>query len=237
MHVDLSAVSVRFGRAVILHEITCTFEPGRIVVLVGANGAGKSTLLDCLSGFLPVSAGRIRVDGAATRTRQRVRLAARLHQRTVLPETIRCGDFLRLAANPAAGTWMLSRRNPHVEADVGTRSISPLLEAGRIAPESPIANLSGGQRRLVALAAVLLTGKPMFLLDEPFAGISPGIEAVVRSAIRAHAAGRIVLVAEHDLDAVERLADEVLVLQNGRIRDTLKGQPLDRARLVPHFTR
>lgn len=228
---SVDTVSVRFGAVTVLHHLTCRFPTDRICALVGANGAGKSTLLDCLSGFVPASTGQISWAGQATSAKRRAKLAARLHQRTVLPELLTCGDLLYLAAAPRAATWLLSRWR----RDAKLNPIGLLLAVGRVPLDATISELSGGQQRLVALAAVLLTCKPVLLLDEPFAGISSAIEGEVRSVIRAHAKGRVVVIAEHALDVVERLADDVIVLQSGRVSDVVSGHSIDRARLVPQF--
>jgi ABC-type multidrug transport system ATPase subunit len=232
---NLEDISVGFGPVTVLRGVTCYLAEGRVYALIGANGAGKSTLLDCLSGFLPTSAGEIRFGGSVTSRRSRLRLAARLHQRTVVPEPLSCADFLRVAAEPRSATWLLGRWRTEAATDVKLDPVRPLLEAGRIPLTAVLSELSGGQRRLVALSAVLLTQKPVLLLDEPFAGISSGIESVVRSVIRHHAAGRVVVVAEHGLDVVERLSDDVIILQGGRISDVRSSRAIDRTSLVPHF--
>ncbi|MCT8972295.1 heme ABC exporter ATP-binding protein CcmA [Microbaculum marinisediminis] len=175
---------VRGGREV-FSGLGFAVDAGELLVLRGPNGAGKSSLLRLVAGLVPVSAGRLRLDGAA----EDVPVGEYAHYVGHL-------DALKPALTVAEnlGFWagMLGRR----KADTGTA----LAEVGLAAlADFPAGILSAGQRRRLALARLIACERPLWLLDEPTTAIDAQARARLFDLIRAHlAGGGLALVATHD---------------------------------------
>lgn len=182
--------------------------PGRITALVGPNGAGKSTLLDAVAGALgPI--GDVRVDD-----RSIGRLPA--HRRGIghLPQRAALFSHMDVRANVAFGPRAQGARGP-----TARRIAQEMLErvgAAQLARRRP-RELSGGQAQRVALARVLAPGPAVMLLDEPFAALDAEVATQLRSLLARQLEGRTALMATHDLLDVLALADDIAVLEGGRL--------------------
>ena len=204
----LRAVSLRVGRA----ETVC---------LVGRNGAGKTTTLDSAMGLLPVRSGTVRLDG-----RDLSRAAA--HQRAragigYAPED--CGIFpdLTVAENLELARWLAPRRTDAAggPGDERARALFPELEA--LAARRGL-NLSGGQKKMVAIARALTLGPSVLLLDEPFEGLAPVVVTRFIEAARAiKSMGVSLLIAESNLATATRIADRLYAIDRGEI--IFEGEP------------
>ena len=208
--------------------VSLDIDPGRITGLIGPNGAGKSTLLAVLAGTLPVSAGRILMDGqevtrlpAYRRARRGLvrtfQLSSEFAQLTVL-------ENLLVAAPGHPGDSLLGalRGTPYWWADelrlVG-RARELLARFRMSAAESEYAgNLSGGQKRLVEIMRALMLMPRVLLLDEPMAGVHPSIVGEIASFLETlREDGLAILMVEHELSMVERLCDPVIVMAQGQV--------------------
>lgn len=203
----------RGGRAV-LHDVDLSFEPGVLICLCGPNGAGKSSLIGLCAGDLAPSSGRVDLHGVSPSSCPPDELAL---LRAVMPQTpaldhpFVVADVIALGA-PA--TPMAARQRVLDEFD--RRDLLP-----RIYTE-----LSGGERRLVQLARILLqaeraTGlgyQPWLLLDEPVSQLDLGRSHQVMTALRARAErGLGIVTVMHDLELASRHAERLLVMGNGRV--------------------
>ncbi|GAA3248087.1 thiol reductant ABC exporter subunit CydD [Dactylosporangium siamense] len=213
---SVSAGTVRFEAVAVRHAgrstaslppFTATVEPGELVALTGPSGCGKSTALAVLLGFAAPTSGRVTVGGQDLATvdpdawRQRV---AWLPQRPWL-STGTIADNIRLGA---PGTTDAAVRAAAEQA--GALAFIDALPDGlstRLGDDG--AGLSAGQRQRIALARVFLRDAPLVLLDEPTANLDASTEAGILAAIRAHAAGRTVIMAAHRPSLVA-LADRVI---------------------------
>jgi ABC-type branched-subunit amino acid transport system ATPase component len=226
----LTARDVRraFGGVVAVDSVSLDVRKGEIVGLVGPNGAGKSTLMSILGGATPASGGRIAFHGADITGWAQHKIAAhglvRTHQLasefadlTVLENLLvaaptQRGERFRAAIVPRR--WWRSEEEALVAA---ARVV--LEEFGLLSKANDLAGtLSGGQKRLLELMRVLMVEPKMILLDEPMAGINPGFIKTVEEClltIRAH--GVDLLIAEHELDVIERMCDRVIVMAQGHI--------------------
>ena len=219
---ELKAVSKRFGGVVATHEVTLEVAHGEVHALIGPNGAGKTTLVGLISGALGVDRGEIRFLGAdITRAKQHERVRAglaRSYQITSLFKRSSVLDNLALAVQARSGSSFSFWRPVAGEAALfdEARSI-----AGQIGLEKRIeataGNLAHGEQRALEVGLALATAPKLVLLDEPMAGMGPEesqrmIELIGRVRSRA-----TVLLVEHDMDAVFRLADRITVLVNGRV--------------------
>ncbi|WP_430437320.1 thiol reductant ABC exporter subunit CydC [Oceanibaculum nanhaiense] len=193
----LDAVSFRYapGRHPVLNGITDNIQPGECVALVGPSGSGKSTLLGLVAGMHMPSSGRILIGGQSLDTIAEPdlrRTVGLLGQRTELFRDSIAGN-LRLARPDAdeAALWQALRR---AGLDQAIRRLPRGLET--VLGDEGI-GLSGGERRRLALARLILIDPVIWLLDEPTEGLDRALAAAVLDDILAAAAGKIVLLATH----------------------------------------
>ncbi|MBP7063218.1 ABC transporter ATP-binding protein [Ferrovibrio sp.] len=221
-------ISVRFGHFQALNNVSLDLPPGQTLALIGPNGAGKTTLINALSGRVAMAAGRIQLGDADISSMPVHRRAAaglgRSFQIINIFEQMTVLENLRLAAQPrgfrrqpfwrSVAAWpFLAERARQVAAEVG-------LEAEL---DLPVAMLSHGKQRAVELGLALMTEPSVLLLDEPLAGVGQAeIEATMALLDRVRR-GRSVLLVEHNMDAVMRIADEIVVMIGGEI--LMRGTP------------
>jgi branched-chain amino acid transport system ATP-binding protein len=225
---ELSGLSRRFGGARAVDGVSLRLPPGRITGLIGPNGAGKTTLFNLIAGALRPSAGTIRFESRdITHAPPHRRLALGLGRTFQIPRPFAAMTVLEnvlLAAQGQRGeqpfaNWLAPRAVAAEErrAMARAREIIDFLALSRLAA-SPAATLSGGQRKLLELARVLMAEPRLVLLDEPAAGVNPTLLETIIDRIRdLHARGIAFLIVEHNLDLVARLCAEVHVMANGRL--------------------
>ena len=223
----VSRVAKRFGGLRALDGVSLDVARGAITGLIGPNGAGKTTLFDVVSGLLQPDAGEIRlgphrVDGRSAhaiarlgiaRTFQIPRPLARLTvlENLLLYAKAQTGEQLR---GLVIGRATIARE----EAALTARALD-ILALTDLASlrDAPAGTLSGGQKKLLELARVLMADPALILLDEPGAGVNPTLMRSLVAAIRAlHARGMTFLLIEHDMDLITELCDPVIVLAEGR---------------------
>jgi ABC-2 type transport system ATP-binding protein len=204
---SVNRISKRFGRAQAIANLSFELQPETITVLLGSNGAGKSTLLRCILGLCEPDEGAIRVLGRDT-----------LRESSIVRTSI---GFM--PDHPDVYGWMTSRdlfdflRDQYPawtderEQDIADRLHIPL--------DSRFDTLSRGEAAKVMLAAALAPAPPLLALDEPFARLAPLVcDDVLKVLLEeAPCPGGAVIVATHDLELAARIADRVLVMEQGRL--------------------
>lgn len=227
---DVQMLHKRFGGVVATDGVDLQVRAGEVHALIGPNGAGKTTLVAQLAGQLAPDGGRIVFDSrdiTALSAHQRARLGlARSFQITRLFASFGVLEHLALALQAASGSSVGAWRPVAREAALFERARALLPRLGLEAhADAPIHTLSHGQRRALEVGMAVAAGPRLVLLDEPMAGLgadeSPRMEALIDD-LRLDAA---LLLIEHDVDAVFRLADRVSVLVGGRIISS--GTPAD----------
>ncbi|SMQ13905.1 amino acid/amide ABC transporter ATP-binding protein 1, HAAT family [Streptomyces sp. Ag82_O1-12] len=234
-------VTVRFAGLTALDAVSFTVVPGSVHALIGPNGAGKSTCFDVLSGLCRPATGTVRLGDADLTRLAPHRIAAlgvaRTFQNIVTTQgTVADNLMLGRHALSRAGFAASALRLPHVRREqrahlARAREIAELTGLGRHF-DSPVALLSYGDRKRVEFARALCLEPSVLLLDEPVAGMNAAERArtvEVVHAVRAELGLSVVLV-EHDMGLVMRLADEVTVLDFGRAiahgtPDEVRGDP------------
>ncbi|MER5867325.1 ABC transporter ATP-binding protein [Kitasatospora sp. NPDC002040] len=223
----VEGVTVRFAGLTALDQVSFTVAPGSIHALIGPNGAGKSTCFNVLSGVYRATGGAVRYDGRELTALAPHRIAglgvARTFQNIVLT-TGTVADNLMLGRHGLgrAGFASTALRLPKAvrEQRRHRRRAHEIADFLGIAEhfDRPVAPLSYGDRKRVELARALCMEPRLLLLDEPVAGMNPTERlsmAAIIAAVRAEL-GISILIVEHDMGMVMRLADAVTVLDFGR---------------------
>ncbi|WP_018465994.1 ABC transporter ATP-binding protein [Calidithermus timidus] len=175
------------------------------LALLGPNGAGKSTLLGLLAGRLKADGGTVRLFGHPPQSLGAARARAYIPQHLSLPPTLRVEEILEAARR-------LKGASPQ---DKGEATLRMGLEAHL---KRPVAQLSGGWRQRLALAAGLMGYPPLWLLDEPASALdTEGLERL-QDWMAAHLAmGGLVIISAHRQEELSRLAERYVRLENGRV--------------------
>ena len=227
---DVQGLEKRFGGIVATDDVNLAVQAGEIHALIGPNGAGKTTLVSQLTGQLRPDRGRIVFDGAdithlATHERAR-RGLVRSFQITRLFKSFSVVDHVALALQAVRGSSLGAWRPVRAERALFDEAHALLATLGLAeVAASPIDALSHGAQRALEVGLALASQPRLVLLDEPMAGMGP-VESQQMEQLVAGLRGRCtVLLIEHDVDAVFRLADRVSVLVNGAIVAT--GSPAE----------
>ena len=219
---SVDALTRRFGGLVAVNAVSIDLHRGEIHAVIGTNGAGKSTLINMLSGEIAASSGRVALDGVDITTRAQSRRArdgvGRSYQRTTIFPEFTVHENCRLSAQAATARpwalWQASGGCAASNAAAGEALAAAGLEAdaGRIA-----GTLSHGAKRQLEVAMCLATKPRVLLLDEPLAGMgaeeTERMLALLTRLKKTHA----ILLVEHDMDAVFRIADRITVMVNGTV--------------------
>ncbi|MEC4719821.1 ABC transporter ATP-binding protein [Noviherbaspirillum sp. CPCC 100848] len=212
----------RFGGLKAVSNVSVDLHVGEVHAVIGTNGAGKSTLINMLSGEIPVSDGTILLDGAdVTRLPQPKRARSgigRSYQRTTIFPTFTVLENCRMSAQAALqrpwALWESAAQCRQSNAiarqaldDTGLSDVAP-MQAG---------SLSHGKKRQLEIAMCLATSPRVLLLDEPLAGMGAEETDRMLALLAKLKHGHAVLLVEHDMDAVFRIADRITVMVNGEV--------------------
>ncbi len=227
---EVTGLSLQFGGLCALDDLSMAVEAGERLVILGPNGAGKTTLFNVISGMQRPTRGRIALFGqdvTGTSVARRVGLGlgrtfqiATLFPRLTVLESamlaVQAGEPHRFVMHRAMGAYAGTRR----------RAIE-LLAAWQLdaKADQETRHLSYGEQRRVELVLALARRPRLLLLDEPAAGLSGEETAAVEAMVRQLSRDVTVMLIEHDVDMALRLADRVIVLQQGRL--LASGEPED----------
>jgi branched-chain amino acid transport system ATP-binding protein len=217
-----------FGGVIAVSDCTFSVAEGIVLGLIGPNGAGKSTLVDLVSGFGRPDAGRITFAGMPI-TGKRPDTIARLglirtfqtprewRQLTVLQnvQVARCVYGRESLLRTIAGARSIRR----AEA-VDQVQVLAILDRYQLSHLSDVraGELSGGQKRLLEFARISAANPRLVILDEPMGGVNPVLGARIGHAVRQFADdGHTVIVVEHNLPFIEKICDEVVVMDTGEV--------------------
>jgi ABC-type branched-subunit amino acid transport system ATPase component len=210
-----------YEQVTVLQGVSLEAGAGEIVAVIGPNGAGKSTLLKAVYGLARVRGGTVRYEGGDV-------TGSRAHELTELglnfvPQTDNVFPSLSVAENLAVAAGVLPRAG-RAAALAAVHDLFPLLRERR---RQRAGTLSGGQRKLVALARALVTQPRLLLLDEPSAGLAPrAMNEVFTKLSEIRELGIAIVIVEQNARRALALADRGYVLELGRNRYTGTGSEL-----------
>jgi branched-chain amino acid transport system ATP-binding protein len=215
-------ISRRWGGLVAVNKVSLDVRRGEVHAVIGTNGAGKSTLINILSGEIPPSEGQVELLGQnVTHWPQPKRAQAglgRSYQRTTIYASFTVLENCRLAAQARAQKpWLwwqdASRCNVSVTAAREAAQRTGLTEF----LDRPAGLLSHGQKRQLEIAMCLATAPQVLLLDEPLAGMGAEETERMLGLLDELKEQHAIVLVEHDMDAVFRVADRITVMVNGAV--------------------
>ena len=205
---ELDGLTCRFGSLVALDGLSFSVPPGKVIGFLGPNGAGKTTAMRAVFGLSPLEAGTVRWNGGEVTAAHRRRFGYMPEERGLYPGMLvaeqveyfgRLHGLTAQAAKSATATWL-----------------ERLQLTARAA--SKVEALSHGNQQRAQLAAALVHGPELLILDEPLAGLDPtATDAVSEVLISQARSGCSVLLSSHQLDLVEDLCDAVTIIDHGRV--------------------
>jgi len=207
---DVCDLTKTYGAVTAVDRISFTLAEGTTVALLGGNGAGKTTTIAMLLGLVVPSSGEVRVFGEDV-SRHRGRVAHRMNFQSPyvdLPARLTVKENLTVYA----GLYGIANATERIAFIAQDLQIAPLLDRAT-------GKLSAGQKTRVGLAKALLNAPDLLLLDEPTASLDPDTADWIRRKLKdyAESRGATLLLASHNMAEVERLADRVILLDQGRI--------------------
>ena len=212
-------------QATAVHDVSLTIEDGEFVCIVGHTGSGKSTLVQHLNGLLKPTSGQVLVDGEdmngenvdRRRIRQKVGLVFQYPEYQLFEETV----YKDIAFGPA------NQGKTGDELDYAVREAAKLVGIRDDQLEKSPFELSGGQKRRVALAGVLAMEPEVLVLDEPTAGLDPAGRENLMANIRDYHRnkGKTIILVSHSMDEIARNVDRILVLKNAHV--LMQGTPAE----------
>jgi ABC-type sugar transport system ATPase subunit len=212
----MSGISKSYGPIHALSNVSFSAARGSVTALLGENGAGKSTLVKILSGLVVPTSGSISVDGTAVELSspdraRRAGVAVVQQEISVLPNLTVAENFML-----AGGGGWLNRR----KAARDCQAYLARLGLADLDPNTPVSDLSIGERQLVEIARMLSQKASVLVLDEPSAALADRDIDLVHQAVRRLAKeGNIVLYITHRLNELDEICDHAVVLRNGKLAD------------------
>jgi ABC-2 type transport system ATP-binding protein len=216
-----------YGETAAVDDISFTVRRGEIVGLLGPNGAGKSTTMRILTGFLPATAGIVRICGipVASRTDDAKRHIGYMPENNPLPEDMRVNEYLYYRGRLKE----IGREKLRARLD----EVLQLCDLKRIRYRI-ISKLSKGMRQRVGIAEAILAEPDVIIMDEPTIGLDPHQILIVRDLIGGLRGRMSVIISSHILPEIEATCDRVLIINGGRI--VAQGTPAELRRTVLGLT-
>jgi len=215
----------RFGGLVAVNDVDFDVKAHEIHAILGPNGAGKSTLINLLSGEIPPSEGQVlyrqkQIQGKSARQIARLGIG-RSHQKTNIFPRLTCLQNCELAARIHLGGVFGSWRSRHTAQQVSERA-QKVLETCQLnhRAHTIASDMSYGEQRQLQIAMVLATAPSLMLLDEPMAGMGREETAQVTELLASLKDRYTLVLIEHDMDSVFRLADRITVMVDGCVLES-----------------
>ncbi len=200
-----------YGDTEVLHGVSIHLNDGEIITIIGPNGAGKSTLLKTIMGYLPPTQGKILFQGEdVTNLRPDEKVQKGIGY---IPQLENVFPSLTVEENLEMGGYLEDKRRV-MDRIAGAYELFPVLRERR---GQRVRTMSGGQRQMLAMARALMTEPSLLLLDEPSAGLSPKVSAMVFEKIEEiHQKGKAIIIVEQDAYQSLEISDRGYVLAMGQ---------------------
>ncbi len=228
MLLNVDRITRHFGGLVALQDVSLQAAEGEITGLIGPNGSGKTTLVNIISGFLRPTAGRVFFNSAPIQGLEPHRIAqrglCRTFQITRNPQRMTVMENMLMGAQHQRGERVLQAVLHPAAVKQQERALLArawdLLAMVKLSGHADeyAGSLSGGQKKLLALAQVLMAQPKLILLDEPVAGVNPRlIDDIVEVILTLRRQGQTFLVIEHNMGVIRALCDTLCVLDMGKV--------------------
>jgi ABC-2 type transport system ATP-binding protein len=208
--IEVAKLSKRYGDIPAVRDVSFTAAPGQILGFLGPNGAGKTTTMRIITGFMPASAGTVRVEGfdvfeQSSEVRRRI---GYLPENPPLYNDMSAETYLRFVA----------RLKGMARGDIPS-ALERVLETCGLTGvrDRLLGHLSKGYRQRVGLAQALIHDPPVLVLDEPTIGLDPRQIIDIRSLIKSLGGKRTVVLSTHILPEVSQVCDKVVIISEGRV--------------------
>lgn len=206
-YIEIEHVTKKFGGETVLHDIDIAMEQGNVYGISGNNGSGKTVLMKCICGFLPVTSGRIRVNGK------------RIGIDIDFPESM--GVIIE---TPGFLTNISGMRNLEILAGlqnkIGREGIQDAILKAGLDPDlkKAVSKYSLGMRQRLGIAQAIMEDPEFLILDEPFNGLDKhGVADIRKLLLGLKAQGKTILLASHNSEDIRILCDKVYEMDGGRI--------------------
>jgi branched-chain amino acid transport system ATP-binding protein len=205
------------GPAHILHDVSIIVDEKEVVCMVGRNGAGRTTLIESITGLLPMQSGSVRFRGEdITALPAHLRAARGIGY---APENCAIFPELLVSENLMISRWLAEKtgRAYTGNGDAESRAFTVFPEVRELLGRRGL-NLSGGQKKMVAIARAMASSPYLLILDEAFEGLAPGVVKRFRDAVKMiKAMGISILIAESNLMSATAVADRLYAVDRGEI--------------------
>lgn len=208
-YIEVEHVTKKFGEERVLDDVNLAMEQGRVYGISGNNGSGKTVLMKCICGFLPVTDGRIRVNG------KRIGIDIDFPERIgVIIET------------PGFLANLSGMRNLEIlaglQGKVGKEGIQAAIRKAGLDPglKKPVSKYSLGMRQRLGIAQAIMEDPEFLILDEPFNGLDKhGVADIRKLLLELKGQGKTIILASHNSEDIRILCDKVYEMDGGRIRE------------------
>jgi branched-chain amino acid transport system ATP-binding protein len=217
MLLEVDQINTYRGPGHILHGVSISVNEGEVVCMVGRNGAGRTTIIESIMGLLPVRSGKVRFRGEDI-------TGLPAHQRAkrgigYAPEDTGIFPELLVSENLMISRWLAEKtgRGTSGTGDVEARVFTVFPEVSNLLSRRGL-NLSGGQKKMVAIARAMALSPYLLILDEAFEGLAPAVVKRFRDAVRMiKEMGISILIAESNLASAAAVADRLYAVDRGEI--------------------
>lgn len=208
-YIEVEHVTKKFGGERVLDDVNLAMEQGKVYGISGNNGSGKTVLMKCICGFLPVTDGRIRVNG------KRIGIDIDFPERIgVIIET------------PGFLANLSGMRNLEIlaglQGKVGKEGIQAAIRKAGLDPglKKPVSKYSLGMRQRLGIAQAIMEDPEFLILDEPFNGLDKhGVADIRKLLLELKGQGKTIILASHNSEDIRILCDKVYEMDGGRIRE------------------
>jgi len=228
MILDIKNIHKNFGGLKALDGVTCKVEKGKITAIIGPNGSGKSTLFNVISGLVRLESGSINYGFAKLTSMKDYAIArlgiSRTFQEVRLFHNMTIREHIQMAMSTSDEGLFSSLLSKNDRQD--DKEIKKVLELVHLhkSLDTIVTQLSYGQRKLLDLAIALAKPHSLLMLDEPVAGVNPKLRKEIKQILRElNRRGETILVIEHDMNFIMDIADQIIVMDEGKV--LVEGKP------------